>query len=49
MNHISIQSLFLNYSNSIHSNLMNEIIIKNVDENIYNNWKFWNDCSSYFN
>ena len=46
MNHINIQSLFLNYSNS---KFVNSKSINNVDEIIYNNYKFWYDCSSYFN
>ncbi len=52
MNHITIQSLFLNYStsNSNYSfNFKNDIRV-DIDVNVgENNFKFWYDCSSFFN
>ncbi len=33
------------------TSLVSNIIIENQDNNFneFNGWKFWNDCSSYFN
>ena len=51
MNHISLQSLILSLKDKKINTVKKSIIEfnKNIDGNQYNGWKFWDNCSSYFN
>ena len=48
MNHISLQSLLLNLKNK-KIDKVRKHKDKNIEYKQYAGWKFWDNCSSYFN